>query len=89
MIRKKIEHLKGFLAREFEVKDLGKLKHLLGMEVAQTRNEIYAFQHKCTIYFLQEAMIIGCKAINTPLKVTKGGQFKEETIPTKRDMYHV
>lgn len=39
--KEKIEHMKRFLVREFEVKDLGKLKYFYGMDVSQTRNVIY------------------------------------------------
>jgi len=38
--------LKSFLAKEFEIKDLGNLKYFLGMEVAQSRRGISVSQRK-------------------------------------------
>lgn len=35
-----IKRLKGFLAKEFEIKDLGNLKYFLGMEVARSKKSI-------------------------------------------------
>ena len=36
----RIGNLKKLLAREYEIKDLGKLKYYLGMEVGRTKEEI-------------------------------------------------
>ena len=36
-----IERLKGLLAQDFEIKDLGTLKHLLGMEFERSRKGIF------------------------------------------------
>lgn len=36
-----IERLKGLLARDFEIKDLGTLKHFLGMEFERSRKGIF------------------------------------------------
>lgn len=66
-VHEKIEHLKRLLAREFEVKDLGQLKYLLGMEVARSKYGIYVSQWKYTLDLLQETGMLGCKAANTPV----------------------
>ena len=36
-----MEHLRGCLAREFEIKELGKLKYFLGIEVAWSKAGIF------------------------------------------------
>ena len=36
-----IERLKGLLAQDFEIKDLGTLKHFLGMEFERSRKGIF------------------------------------------------
>ena len=38
---KEIERLKKKLAKEFEIKDLGRLKYLLGIEMAHSRKGIF------------------------------------------------
>ena len=47
-----IVNLKQFLAREFEIKDLGQLRYFLGMEVAQSRQGILVSQRKYTLDLL-------------------------------------
>ena len=42
-----IERLKGLLAKEFEINDLGKLRYFLGMEVAKSNRGIVVSQRKC------------------------------------------
>nr|KYP75551.1 hypothetical protein KK1_019741 [Cajanus cajan] len=76
--------MKGLLAKEFEVKDLGQLKYFLGMEVAQTKNGIYMSQRKYTLNLLQETNMFGCKATNTPIELEKR---KEESLPIYKDRY--
>ena len=39
--------LKNFLRMAFEIKDLGLLKHFLGIEVAWSKNGIVISQRKC------------------------------------------
>ena len=40
-----IQKLKGFLANEFEVKDLGNLRYFLGMEVARSPRNVFQFHN--------------------------------------------
>lgn len=82
-----IEHLKNFLAREFEVKDLGQLKYFLGMKITRTKNGIYVSQRKYTLDLLQEIGMLGCKASNTPIEAVKCGSSEDESPPTDKDRY--
>lgn len=43
----KIGRLKGSLAKEFEVKDLGNLRYFLDIEVARLRCEIFVTKKVC------------------------------------------
>lgn len=43
---KEVEWLKKYLIIEFEIKDLGKLKYFLGIEVAYSKNNTFVSQQK-------------------------------------------
>ena len=47
-----ISRRKEILAREFEVKDLGRLTYFLGIEVARSRKGFFITQKKYTIHLL-------------------------------------
>ena len=64
MIRDDIEEigkLKKHLAKEFEIKDLRKLKYFLGIEVAYLRNDISISQQKYILNLLKETDLLRCK----------------------------
>lgn len=63
-----INHLKGFLGKEFEIKDLGPLKYFLGIEVARSKNGIFLAQRKYVLYLLQDSGMLGCKPCDTPIE---------------------
>ena len=44
--KEEIEQLKGKLFREFEIKDVGRLKYFLGIEVLRSQKGIYISQRK-------------------------------------------
>ena len=56
-----MKKFKTFLAKEFEIKDLGALKlfFFLGMEVARIKKGILVSQRKYTIYLLLETEMLG------------------------------
>ena len=64
-----IKYLKGVLAQEFEIKDLGQLKYFIGMEVARSHKGIFVSWRKYTLDLLKETGMLGCKPADTPSKL--------------------
>ena len=76
-----IKKLKGLLAKNFEVKDLGKLRYFLGMEIARSRQGISVSQRKYTLDLLEETGMLGCKASSIPVELgNKDRIFKGEPV---------
>ena len=65
---KELARLKGFLAQEFEIKDLGQLQYFLGMEMARTKKRISISQKKYIIDLLKETYMLGCEPYETPIE---------------------
>ena len=59
---------KKCLMKEFEIKDLGKLKYFLRIEVAYSRYGIFISQQKYELDLLKETDKLGCKPIETPIE---------------------
>ena len=55
----KLEVLKNFLAREFEIKDLGALRYFFGMEFMRFKKEICMSQRKYVLDLLKETGLLG------------------------------
>ena len=62
-----IKVLKQKLSEEFEIKDLGKLKYFLGIEVARSQKGIFISQRKYILDLLKEMGMSGCKPADTPI----------------------
>ncbi|GJZ41064.1 ribonuclease H-like domain-containing protein [Tanacetum coccineum] len=63
----KIEKFKVFLKSKFMIKDLGKLKYFLGIEVVDTDKYIFLNQRKYVLNWLLEYGMLACKSTKTPL----------------------
>ena len=63
-----IEALKRSLLQEFEIKELGRLKYFLGIEVAHSWHEIFTSQQKYVLDLLTETRKLGCKLVATPIE---------------------
>ena len=60
--------LKQCLAKELEIKDLGKLKYFLGIEVARSKQDIFISQQKYVIVLLKETCMMASKQAATPIE---------------------
>jgi Reverse transcriptase (RNA-dependent DNA polymerase) len=67
-----MKRIKGSLAIEFEMKDLGPLCYFLGIEVASAPNEIFISQQKYILELLHETGMLGCRPANTPIDPNQG-----------------
>ena len=77
--------VKQRLAKEFEIKELGKLKYFLGIEVAYSTQGIFISQQKYVTNLLVEIGKIQCKPVSTPMDSNnKLGEAKEEPMVDKR-----
>ena len=73
------------LAKEFEIKELGKLKYFLSIEVAYSTQGIFISQQKYVTDLLVETWKIWCKLVSTLMDPNhKLEEAKEEPIVDKR-----
>ncbi|KAL6329458.1 hypothetical protein AAG906_020911 [Vitis piasezkii] len=63
-----VQQFKDYLSRCFHMKDLGKLKYFLGIEVARNSDGIFLCQRKYTLDIIFEAGLLGAKLVGTPLE---------------------
>ncbi|KAK3033514.1 hypothetical protein RJ639_032743 [Escallonia herrerae] len=63
----KISWLKHYLDTKFHIKDLGKLKYFLGIEVARSSDGIVLSQRKYVLDILTECGLTGCKPSSSPM----------------------
>ncbi|GKV19001.1 hypothetical protein SLEP1_g29301 [Rubroshorea leprosula] len=62
------QHLKDFLNSQFHIKDLGRLKYFLGIEVARHPSGIFLCQRKYTLDILFESGMLGAKPVSFPME---------------------
>ena len=62
-----IEALKLALHKKFAIKDLGRLKYFLGIEMASSHKGLFLNQRKYTLDLLKEAEMLDCKPAKCPL----------------------
>ncbi|XP_048131448.1 uncharacterized mitochondrial protein AtMg00810-like [Rhodamnia argentea] len=67
LLESEIVRLKNALGKEFEIKDLGKLRYFLGIEVSRSSHGIFLCRRKYILDLLSRIGMLGCKSIDTPL----------------------
>ncbi|GJX14642.1 ribonuclease H-like domain-containing protein [Tanacetum coccineum] len=65
--KSEIENFKLFLKSRFQIKDLGKLKYFLGIEVSDNKDGICLSQRKYCLELLHEYGLLAAKHVDTPL----------------------
>lgn len=63
--------IQKYLAGEFEMKGLGQLKYIFGIEVARSKQGIYLSQRKYMLDLLTETVMLACKLIETPIDMNR------------------
>ena len=64
----KLTKFKAYLGKCFHMKDLGKLKYFLGIEVARSAEGIYISQRKYVLDIIAETGLLGSKPVSTPME---------------------
>jgi transposase InsO family protein len=82
-----IANLKQQLVKEFEIKDLGKLKYFLGIEVARSKHGLFISQQKYTLDLLKDTGMLGCKPAETPIEQNHRLEEFPEDVPVDRESY--
>ncbi|KAM0001536.1 putative RNA-directed DNA polymerase [Helianthus debilis subsp. tardiflorus] len=81
----KMKRLKANLFSEFEMKDLGRLKYFLGIEVLRSNRGIFICQKKYILDLLAETGMIDCKPSDTPMIMNQKLCMEEGAQLTDRD----
>ncbi|KAJ0927704.1 putative RNA-directed DNA polymerase [Helianthus annuus] len=82
-----IKKLKANLFMEFEMKDLGRLKYFLGIEVMRSKQGIFICQKKYILDLLAETGMIDCKPADTPMIMNHKLHMEEEAELADRERY--
>jgi len=80
--------LKEKLATRFEIKELGKLKYILGIEVAYSKQSIFISQRKYILDLLRETEKSGYEQSKVPIKQNhKISRSEEESLAVEKSRY--
>lgn len=78
------------MAKEFEIKALGRLKYFLGIEVAHSKQGIFISQQKYVIDLLKETGKTICKPASTPIDPNlRLGEAKNDATVDKEMYQHL
>nr|GEV82742.1 putative ribonuclease H-like domain-containing protein [Tanacetum cinerariifolium] len=79
--------LRTNLFKEFEMKDLGRLKYFIGIEVLRSKQGIFICQKKYVLDLLAETRMIDCKPMDTPMMVNQKLYMEEKVKLADKGRY--
>ena len=85
--KEEMTDLRDKLFREFEMKDLGRLRYFLGIEVLRSKRGIFISQRKYILDLLAETGLLDCKPAESPMVVNHKLQIVEGAEFTDREQY--
>jgi hypothetical protein len=80
--------LKKLLKQKFEMKDLGKLRYFLGIEVIQSLKGIWLLQRQYALNKMSEYGMTNCKPISIPMEQNVKLSADEGDLVEDTTMYH-
>ncbi|KAL5553822.1 hypothetical protein UlMin_041223 [Ulmus minor] len=83
----KSQILRKSLAKEFEIKELGRLKYFLRIDVAQSRLGRFISQQKYITDLLKEKGKLACRPVSTPINPNHKLGEAEEDSAVNRESY--
>ncbi|KAM2246579.1 hypothetical protein COP2_007815 [Malus domestica] len=69
------------------MKELGKLKYFLGIEVTQSKHGIFLSQRKYVLDLLAETGMLDCKLVDTPIEQNHRLSLFPDQVPTHKERY--
>ena len=78
-----INDFKNILSREFNMKDLGEAKFILGIKIERATNHLYLSQEEYLTRVLRRFGMTNCKSTNTPLELGAKNSLSNLTIREK------
>lgn len=60
---------KAYLSECFHMKDLGKIKYFLGIEIARGPLCMFLSQRKYALDIIAEAELLGCNPVSSPMEI--------------------
>ena len=75
-----INEVKAFMGSKFLIKDLGKLKYFLGIEVLNSDGNMFLTQRKYCLELLAEFGMLACKPCNTPIETKECSAKPDQVI---------
>ena len=82
-----IVKLRRNLFTDFEMKDLGRLKYFLGIEVLRSSKGIFISQRKYILDLLEGTGMVDCKPIDTPMQVNHKLKIVEGATLADKERY--